>query len=169
MMRRDAVQRRAARTGLRSGEAAARAGVSSDTLRFYERRGLLPSPPRDASGYRWYSDDAIARVQMIRQALDAGFTIAELARVLRARDTGGAPCHDVFAIASARLTELENRVMALAALRDRLRQMIEDWRQQLANTPRGSRARLLEGLASDPSGIVARERQKRLPDRRRAR
>ena len=137
---------------LASGEAARQAGVSSDTLRVYERRGLLPAPARDANGYRRYSPAAVERVRMIQAALDAGFTLAELARILRQRDEGGAPCREVFAIASARLEDLTARIAALAALRNRLARTIADWERTLAGTPRGARARLLEGLAVLPGG-----------------
>lgn len=135
---------------LASGEAARQAGVSSDTLRVYERRGLLPAPARDANGYRRYSPAAVERVRMIQAALDAGFTLAELARILRQRDQGGTPCREVFAIASARLAELGIRIAALSALRDRLERTIGEWKRTLAATPRGSRARLLDDLATRP-------------------
>jgi DNA-binding transcriptional MerR regulator len=136
---------------LASGEAARRAGVSRDTLRVYERRGLLPAPARNANGYRRYSPAAVERVRMIQAALDAGFTLAELSRILRQKDEGGAPCREVFSIASARLAELTERIAALSALRDRLERTIGQWERTLAITPRGARARLLEGLAALPA------------------
>ena len=77
---------------LRSGALASLAGVSTDTLRYYERRGLLPQPPRDANGYRRYPEAALMRVRVVQQALDAGFTVEDLSRVLKQRDAGGAPC-----------------------------------------------------------------------------
>ena len=64
---------------LRSGALASLAGVSTDTLRYYERRGLLPQPPRDANGYRRYPQAALMRVRVVQQALDAGFTVEDLA------------------------------------------------------------------------------------------
>ena len=73
---------------LRSGTLASRAGVSTDTLRYYERRGLLARPPRDESGYRRYPQAALVRVRVIQQALDAGFTVEDLSRVLKQRDRG---------------------------------------------------------------------------------
>jgi DNA-binding transcriptional MerR regulator len=132
---------------LRSGALAERAGVSTDTLRFYERRGLLQRPPRDSNGYRRYPAEALDRVRLIRQALEAGFTVAELGRILTHRDRGGAPCREVFAIASARLSELEDRISELIDLRDRLQQTLVEWREQLERTPPGKRAGLLDGLA----------------------
>jgi MerR family transcriptional regulator, mercuric resistance operon regulatory protein len=132
---------------LRSGTLAERTGVSADTLRFYERRGLLPRPPRDANGYRRYPPAAVARVRVIQRALDVGFTIDDLARIFKQRDNGGAPCREVFAIASARLTALEQRITDLVDLRDQMQQTLKQWKQQLDVTPHGRRAGLLDALA----------------------
>src|ERR1051326_5616662 len=73
------------------GEAAARAGVSRDTIRYYERRGLLPPVPRTAGGYRCYTDAAVARVLFVRNAIRFGLGVKELAGFLRARDSGRPP------------------------------------------------------------------------------
>jgi DNA-binding transcriptional MerR regulator len=134
---------------MRSGALARAAGVSTDTLRFYERRGLLPRPPRDANGYRRYPADALHRVVMIQRALDAGFTIADLQRIFRVRDAGGVPCRDVLTIASARLRELDDRIAALVDVRKRVGALVSSWRKTLDATPAGTRARLLEALATD--------------------
>jgi DNA-binding transcriptional MerR regulator len=134
---------------LRSGALARLTGVSTDTLRFYERRGLLPKPPREASGYRRYPAAAIARVRMIQRALEAGFSIDDLARILKKRDSGGAPCREVLDIAAARLRELEQRIADLTALHGRLSTVITGWKRQLDATPAGTRARLLEQLSRD--------------------
>jgi DNA-binding transcriptional MerR regulator len=144
------------RTPLRSGALARLAGVSADTLHFYERRGLLPRPPRDGSGYRQYPQSALVRVRVIRQALDAGFTVGELARVFKLRDAGGAPCRDVLRIARVRLEELEEQIAELSALRQQLRRVIGEWETRLAITPAGRQAGLLDGLAD--ASFVARSR-----------
>nr|MDQ5839375.1 MerR family transcriptional regulator [Acidobacteriota bacterium] len=80
---------------LRAGELARAAGVSTDTLRHYERKGVLACPRRSANGYREYPADALARVRLVRRALAVGFTLDELARILRARERGVAPCREV--------------------------------------------------------------------------
>ena len=67
-------------------------GVSPDTLRHYERRGLLPPPVRTNAGYRRYSQSTVARVELIQRALVIGFSLEELVDVLAERDSGGAPC-----------------------------------------------------------------------------
>ena len=131
---------------LRSGELAKLAGVSSDTLRHYERVGVLPRPPRSQSGYRHYPPSAVGRVRLIRRALAIGFSLDELLRVLQVRDRGGAPCRNVRDIAASKLTQLEERIADLEALRDHLRGLLQDWDNRLAGTPDGQPARLLESL-----------------------
>jgi len=140
---------------MKSGEAARRGGVSVDTLAHYERRGLLPAPARDANGYRRYAQPAVDRVRLIQRALDMGFTLDELGRVLKQRDAGGAPCGQVRAIAAARLAELDARIDGLQALRDELSSLVADWDGRLAALPAGQRAGLLDALAQTRSTVGA--------------
>ena len=77
---------------MRSGELAQRSGVSTDTLRHYERMGLLARPQRTLGGYRAYEPQALDRVLVVRRALSIGFSLCELAAIFRIRDCGGAPC-----------------------------------------------------------------------------
>jgi DNA-binding transcriptional MerR regulator len=133
-----------------SGELARQAGVSPDTLRHYEKKGLLAAPHRAANGYRMYPPAALQRVRIIQRALDMGFTLDDLSRVLRQRDAGGAPCGQVRAIALARLAELEARIAGLLDLRDELRLVVQQWSERLAGLPAGQRAGLLDALASAP-------------------
>jgi len=83
---------------LRSGELAALAGISTDTLRHYERMGVLPTPRRSDGNYRLYPAHALERVRLIRQALTVGFSLAELAKILKARDQDRPPCRQVRAL-----------------------------------------------------------------------
>jgi DNA-binding transcriptional MerR regulator len=133
---------------MRSGELAKAAGVSVDTLRHYEKKGLLPAPPRGGNRYRLYPPAAVQRVRVIQRALDMGFTLNDLARVLRQRDAGGVPCGQVRAIAAKRLEELESRLAALVKLRDELRTLVDDWGERIATLPPGQRAGLLDALAA---------------------
>jgi DNA-binding transcriptional MerR regulator len=133
--------------GLQSGELARRAGVSTDTLRHYERKGVLPKPRRLGNGYRMYPADSVERVRLIRRALSVGFTLDELARFLKARDRGQAPCREVRALAAEKLEELEGRLAEMTALRDELRATLKDWDGRLAGKETGQRAGLLEALA----------------------
>jgi DNA-binding transcriptional MerR regulator len=125
-------------THLLSGELARLAGVSPDTLRHYERIGVLPRPPRTPAGYRRYPASALERVRLIRRALAIGFSLDELRRVLQVRDRG-----------ATKLAELEVRIVEFEALRDRLRAILADWDARLDGTPDGQPARLLEFLQEE--------------------
>jgi DNA-binding transcriptional MerR regulator len=127
-------------------ELAALAGVSTDTLRHYEKSGVLPAPGRTAGGYRRYPAEAVPRVALIRRALKIGFTLKDLARVLRERDRGAAPCHKVRAIVGDRLARLDREIADLHTLKGELTALLHDWDQRLAQTPANRQARLLDGL-----------------------
>jgi DNA-binding transcriptional MerR regulator len=136
---------------LRSGAFARLAGVSPDTLRLYERKGLLHSPERSGNGYRRYSPESLKRVRLIRAALSIGFTLNELAQILKVRDDGGAPCHKVRDLAEAKLKRLEERIRELVVLRKRMRNILKNWDQILKQTPERQRAELLQRLVSSGS------------------
>jgi MerR family transcriptional regulator, Zn(II)-responsive regulator of zntA len=132
---------------LRSGELARLARVSTDTLRHYERNGLL-SPRRSRNGYREYTLQMVDRVRVIRRAIAFGFTIDELATILKARDQGNPPCRQVRKMAQAKLEEVERQLRELETVRDELRTIISDWDVRLSQTPEYQRAGLLESLTS---------------------
>ncbi len=138
----------AERTPLRSGELARLAGVSTDTLRHYERKGVLARPRRGANGYRQYPPETLARLLLVRRALNVGFTLDELSRVLSVRDRGAAPCKEVRELAAAKLAQVEERLAELVELRDELRATLNEWDGRLAKTTAGERAGLLESLAA---------------------
>lgn len=145
------------RTFLSAGELAKAAGVSTDTLRHYERKGVLRRPRRAANGYRQYPPDELERVLLVRRALAFGFTLDELARVLSARDRGAPPCKEVRALAAGKLAEVEERLAQLLELRDELRATLKDWDGRLARTQDGGRAALLDTLAAGHSRGSARK------------
>ena len=132
---------------LRSGELSRLAGVSADTLRHYERKGLLAPQRRSANGYREYHESALDRVRLIRSALSVGFTLDELSRVLKLRDRGGAPCQQVRALAEAKLREAEARLIEIRELRDRLLSLLAQWDELIEVSGNGDRAGLLDALA----------------------
>jgi DNA-binding transcriptional MerR regulator len=136
---------------LNSGELAKAAGVSTDTLRHYERKGVLARPQRGRNGYRQYPASALDRVRLVRRALAVGFTLDELAGILRVRDGGGTPCHEVRALAASKLEQVESQLRDLIALRDELRSTLKDWDVRLEQKPTGARANLLETLAAQGS------------------
>jgi DNA-binding transcriptional MerR regulator len=130
----------------RAGEVARLAGVSTDTIRHYERKGLLPRVRRSSNGYREYPAGTEQTVRLIRNALTVGFTLEELSRVLAARARGEAPCRTVRALAGEKLRTMEDRLAELQGARDRLQAVLADWDARLRRTP-GQRAGLLEALA----------------------
>jgi MerR family mercuric resistance operon transcriptional regulator len=107
------------------GEVAAITGVDSQTIRFYERQGLLPAPRREVNGYRSYDDAAIGRLQFVRAAQAAGLTLAEIASILRLRDAGETPCTHVSLLLDRKLDDVRVRQRELAALATELEQLIE--------------------------------------------
>ena len=166
---------RVAETGrspeLRSGEVARRAGVSADTLRHYEQRGLLRKPRRLANGYRAYAPEALDRVLLIQRALAVGFTLDELAELLRDRDGGQPPCRKVRELAGRKLRDVERQLSDLSEFREDLLRTLRDWDDRLASTDIKSPARLLEALASNPEArsspmrAVAFDRRRKRKDR----
>ena len=124
--------------------------MSPDTVRYYERIGILPQSPRTASGYRMYSRDAVKRVLLVRRALQLGFNLKELADILRVRDRGGAPCHRVLRLTEAKLRSLDHQIQELRRTQRYMRQLVRQWRLQLSHTPAGTKAMLLYSLADKP-------------------
>ncbi|HJP95093.1 MAG TPA: MerR family transcriptional regulator [Pyrinomonadaceae bacterium] len=122
-------------------------GVSTDTLRHYERKGVLHSL-RAKNGYREYPEGMLERVQMIRKALAIGFTLDELRAVLNVFDRGGVPCREVRNLAANKLSQIETHLKEVIALRDELKEALKDWDKRLAKTASGERANLLKALAT---------------------
>ncbi|PZF81288.1 MerR family transcriptional regulator [Jiangella anatolica] len=110
---------------LRSGELAAAAGVNLQTLRYYERRGLLAAPERTLGGHRVYDDDTLTTVRIIKAAQRLGFTLDEIADLV---DTGRGHARDdadLRAKAAAKIAEIESRIAALETIRDTLRAAVD--------------------------------------------
>jgi len=132
---------------LRSGNLARLTGVSADTLRHYERLGILPKSQRTEGGYRIYASGAVQRVQLAQRALQLGFSLAELSEIFRTRDDGGAPCHRVLSLTEEKLRSLGRRIEELRRTQSYMRQLLRDWRRKLRRTPPGGKAMLLHSLA----------------------
>jgi DNA-binding transcriptional MerR regulator len=138
-------------TQLTTGQLGAVTGVSADTIRHYEKLGLLKKAMRSVGGYRLYDADAITRVQTIRSAVKAGFTLSELSGIFTERDAGGAPCRRVAALAADKIELLELRIRELTDLKQWLASTVESWQERLDRIPPGKRAGLLESLGEQPS------------------
>ena len=110
---------------MRIGELAKQVGVTPDTIRYYEREGLLPPAERTPSGYRDYGLDAVNDLQFIRKAQALGLKLRDVREVLEISSGGKPPCEHVRATVSARLAEVEERVRELRALRATLRETLE--------------------------------------------
>jgi DNA-binding transcriptional MerR regulator len=125
-------------------------GVSTDTLRHYERKGLIRRPSRSSNGYREYAPDTLQRVRVVRAALGIGFTLDELARLFHVREQGGIPCRDARDLAKNKIGELEMRIAELSSMRDRLKAISREWDRRIKNTEPGKRAHLLDSLVGKP-------------------
>lgn len=112
--------------GLRVGEVAQGAAVNLQTIRYYERQGLLPKPPRSASNYRLYSVDAVRRVRFIKRAQGLGFTLNEIKELLSLRATPRMRCADVRKRAEVKVQDIEGRVRTLRAMRRALSKLVDE-------------------------------------------
>ena len=141
-------------TNLRSGSVARATGVSADTIRYYERIGVLPRALRTKAGYRSYPETAVERVRVVQRALRIGFTLAELAEVLKARDRGGAPCRRVFELAQEKLKAIRANIEAMQRTEKYLQHVLSDWKKRMRRSAPGGRSHLLHSLtrAIDESG-----------------
>lgn len=105
------------------GKLAAATGVGIETIRFYEREGLLPKPPRRRSGYRQYPAEAVARVQFIRRAKELGFTLKEVSELLELRVAQNKTCADVRGLARTKIADVEEKIQALVRIKAALEKL----------------------------------------------
>lgn len=106
-------------TSLTIGQLAKRSGVGADTVRFYERSGLLPKPARTGSGYRIYAPTDVDRMRFIKRAKGLGFTLDEIAGLLTL-NAGAGTRREVKSLAEKRLLDLDRKITDLVAVRDAL-------------------------------------------------
>jgi DNA-binding transcriptional MerR regulator len=105
---------------MKIGEIARQAGVTVDTVRFYERVGVLPAPARTESGYRDYDPGTVARIKLTRELQAIGFTLADATDALAAHDAGGATCESERWRLDAALARVDAKLAELNALRARI-------------------------------------------------
>jgi MerR family mercuric resistance operon transcriptional regulator len=107
------------------GELADAAGLPSQTIRFYERKGLLPAPERGSNGYRTYDASTLTRLHFVQTAQAAGLTLAEIGSIIGLRDDGNVPCAHVATLIHSKLDDVRARIRDLAALEAELDAFIE--------------------------------------------
>ncbi|HWF27085.1 MAG TPA: MerR family DNA-binding protein [Mycobacterium sp.] len=118
---------------MHTAQLAKAAGVRRPTLRYYERRGLLPPPDRSAAGYRSYGPDAVRIVRFVKRAQELGFTLSEVEVLLELAAGGPDPCHEAQAVATAKIADLDGKIAHLTAMRAALRRLVETCGQPRAN------------------------------------
>jgi MerR family transcriptional regulator, mercuric resistance operon regulatory protein len=131
---------------MRTSELAGRAGVNSETLRYYERRGLLVKPPRTSGGYRDYPAATVELLRFIKRAQELGSTVDQVEELLHLDGGGPDGCDAARALAKARKADLEARIADLQRMRDSLADLVAAW-----DLPRADRScPLLAAIATQP-------------------
>ncbi len=102
---------------LTTGRLAREAGVNIDTVRYYEKRGLIQKPPRKDSGYRMFKEDAVKRIVFIKHAQEIGFSLNEIEELLFLRVSSKTTCREVKKRTEAKITEVEEKILNLKRIR----------------------------------------------------
>lgn len=111
------------------GELARACGVGVETIRYYERRGLIPDPRPRGVGYREFTEEDGRRVRFIKQAQGLGFTLKEIADLLALKVSRQTPCNDVRALAEAKLTDIEEKLRTLRSFKRALKRLVDQCEQ----------------------------------------
>ena len=112
--------------GLTIGEVAAQAEVHIETLRYYERRGLVERPPRSASNYRLYPEDAVRRVRFIKRAQELGFSLNDIKELLSLCAAPEVECGEIRAHAEAKIKDIDDKIGALTAMKHALSTLVTE-------------------------------------------
>jgi Hg(II)-responsive transcriptional regulator len=132
---------------IRTGEVAARAGVNIQTLRYYERRGLLKEPPRRASGFRRYPEETVRVIRFIKHAQQLGFTLREIDELLQLREDRDRTCAQVRRAAEAKIADIDSKLSRLTAVRSALDVLVQSCRNK-----RARKCPLIEALDANFQG-----------------
>jgi MerR family mercuric resistance operon transcriptional regulator len=127
------------------GKVAIQSGVGVETIRFYERKGLIEEPPRRESGYRQYPDETVPRVLFIKRAKALGFTLKEIKELLAIRIEPEATCADVLRQAEAKIADIEERIVTL----QRMKQALTGLTVACRGRGPASRCPILEAMEDD--------------------
>ena len=139
---------------MRTSELARRTGVNTETLRYYERRGLLQEPPRTPGGYRDFPPEAVSGIRFIKRAQELGFSLEEVDELLHLGDGGPESCEVARTVATARRADLEARIADLQRMRDSLTELITT-----CELPRADRTCALLDAISGPTSRTATGRK----------
>jgi MerR family mercuric resistance operon transcriptional regulator len=135
------------------GTVANRAEVKIDTIRYYERQGLLPKASRTRSGYRTFNEATVQRLRFIKNAQALGFTLKEVKQLLAMRVTGGSTCSDLRDCAESKVADIERKIESLQAMKRALQQLVSAC---TANGP-ASECSFFENLNTDGIGYCLRK------------
>jgi MerR family transcriptional regulator, copper efflux regulator len=130
---------------LRIGDVSKQSGVGIEALRFYEKQGLLNHATRTQSGYRLYGTEVLERLEFIKRAQVLGFSLAEIAHIIKEKEAGKSPCFEVREIVRSRLQELDERMKEMRRYRKELAAALVEWDE--AKEMEGEVCGLIEGTA----------------------
>jgi MerR family mercuric resistance operon transcriptional regulator len=130
------------------GQLATRAGVNVETIRYYERRGLIPDPPRRESGYRQYSEDTVARIRFIKRAQELGFSLKETQELLTLRVDPDTTCGDVRKRTEEKIIDITEKIESLRTMKSALTKL----KDQCRGKGPTSECPILEALESQEEG-----------------
>ena len=128
---------------MRIGELAQATGTKAETIRYYEREGILPYADRTDSNYRDYSKDHLATLTFVRRARELGFSMAQVRELLALSDRDDKPCQDVDRLARSQIVDVQRKIDDLTAMRDELSRMLA-----ACDTDKIGQCRIVESLAS---------------------
>ena len=111
---------------LKIGEVAKQSEVGIETIRYYERKGLLAEPKRRPSGYRQYDETVIIRLQFIRRTKELGFTLAEIKELLELRFDSGTKCEHIRHRANLKIVDIENKIRSLQKMKRSLKKVVKE-------------------------------------------
>jgi DNA-binding transcriptional MerR regulator len=148
-------------SALRIGELASRCGVSIDTIRYYERRELLPRAERTSGGFRLYMPETVERLRFIKQAQEIGFSLDEIGGLLSSG--GAAECQQVRDLLRAKLSELDERIKAMHKFRGSLAEHLAACERELRLRGKAARCPVIVEITQvgRPQRAVARKEKRR--------
>lgn len=146
---------------LQIGEVAERTGVSIDTIRYYERRRLLPRAARTRGGFRVFGTEAVERIRFIKQAQGLGFSLDEIEKLLTGGGEGAAECRGVRDLLRVKIAELDERMKAMGEFRETLAHHLAACESELKRHGEGAECPVIVGISHvgrPPRGGKAQEK-----------